>query len=113
LLQDKIDITLLSNQTERNESSYSGAVGARLSTDASTVKSLVGDTLALIVQNISTITAGLILAFTSNWILAFIVLAVSPVVLIQGIIQMQFLKGFSGDAKVLFLFVLSIKFRRL
>ncbi|GAU19631.1 hypothetical protein TSUD_383270 [Trifolium subterraneum] len=80
----------------------SGAVGARLSTDASLVKSLVGDTLALIVQNISSITAGLILAFTSNWILAFIVLAVLPVVLIQGIIQMQFLEGFSADAKVMY-----------
>ncbi|XP_073224373.1 ABC transporter B family member 9-like [Cicer arietinum] len=80
----------------------SGAVGARLSTDASMVKSLVGDTLALIVQNISTITAGLVLAFTANWILAFIVLAVSPVVLIQGILQMKFLEGFSGDAKVMY-----------
>ncbi|CAJ2658715.1 unnamed protein product [Trifolium pratense] len=80
----------------------SGAVGARLSTDASMVKSLVGDTLALIVQNISSITAGLILAFTSNWILAFIVLAVLPVVLIQGIIQMKFLEGFSADAKMMY-----------
>ncbi|WJX22540.1 ATP-binding cassette sub- B member 9 [Trifolium repens] len=85
-----------------NPANSSGAVGARLSTDASMVKSLVGDTLALIVQNISTITAGLILAFTSNWILAFIVLAVLPVVLIQGIIQMKFLQGFSADAKVMY-----------
>ncbi|CAK8530849.1 unnamed protein product [Lathyrus sativus] len=80
----------------------SGAVGARLSMDASTVKSLVGDTLALIVQNVSTITAGLVVAFTANWILAFIVLSVSPVVLVQGIIQMKFLEGFSGDAKVMY-----------
>ncbi|CAL5183689.1 unnamed protein product [Lathyrus oleraceus] len=80
----------------------SGAVGARLSTDASTVKSLIGDTLALIVQNISTLTAGLVVAFTANWILAFIVLAVSPMVLVQGIIQMKFLEGFSGDAKVMY-----------
>ncbi|KAK8468966.1 hypothetical protein PHAVU_006G168172 [Phaseolus vulgaris] len=78
----------------------SGAVGARLSTDASTVKSLVGDTLALIVQNLSTIISGLVISFTANWILAFIILAVSPLVLIQGFLQMKFLKGFSADAKV-------------
>ncbi|KAK7412536.1 hypothetical protein VNO78_04000 [Psophocarpus tetragonolobus] len=78
----------------------SGAVGARLSTDASTVKSLVGDTLALIVQNLSTIIAGLVISFTANWILAFIILAVSPLVLLQGVLQMKFLKGFSADAKV-------------
>jgi ABC-type multidrug transport system fused ATPase/permease subunit len=64
------------------------------------VKSLVGDTMALIVQNISTVIAGLVIAFTANWILAFIVLAVSPTILMQGIVQMKFLKGFSADAKV-------------
>ncbi|CAI8590911.1 unnamed protein product [Vicia faba] len=85
-----------------NPANSSGAVGARLSTDASTVKSLVGDTLALVVQNISTITAGLVIAFTANWILAFIVLAVSPMVLMQGFVQMKFLKGFSADAKVMY-----------
>ncbi|KAL1288929.1 hypothetical protein HN51_057383 [Arachis hypogaea] len=80
----------------------SGAIGARLSTDASTVRSLVGDTLALIVQNISTIIAGLVIAFTANWILAFVVLAVSPCVLIQGFLQMKFLRGFSADAKLMY-----------
>ena len=64
------------------------------------MRSLVGDTMALIVQNISTVTAGLIIAFTANWILAFIILAVSPCVLMQGFLQMKFLKGFSADAKV-------------
>ncbi|OMO82843.1 hypothetical protein COLO4_22806 [Corchorus olitorius] len=80
----------------------SGAIGARLSTDASTVRTLVGDTLALIVQNISTITAGLIIAFTANWKLALAILAVSPLMLAQGFIQAKFMKGFSGDAKVMY-----------
>ncbi|CAL0334689.1 unnamed protein product [Lupinus luteus] len=77
-----------------------GAVSARLATDASTVRSLVGDTLALVVQNIATITAGLIIAFSANWILALVIMAVSPLLLIQGYIQTKFLKGFSADAKV-------------
>lgn len=80
----------------------SGAVSARLSTDASTVRSLVGDALALIVQNIATVTAGLIIAFTANWILAFVILAVSPLILMQGYLQTKFLKGFSADAKVMY-----------
>lgn len=80
----------------------SGAIGARLSTDASTVRNLVGDTLALIVQNISTIAAGLIIAFTANWILALAILAVSPFMLIQGYLQTKFLKGFSADAKLMY-----------
>lgn len=80
---------------------FSGAIGARLSTDATTVRSLVGDALALIVQNIATVTAGLIIAFSANWILAFIVLAMSPLIVAQGYLQMKFLTGFSADAKVL------------
>ncbi|WVY93657.1 hypothetical protein V8G54_032745 [Vigna mungo] len=77
-----------------------GAVSARLATDASRVRSLVGDTLSLIVQNIATITTGLVIAFTANWILAFVILAVSPLLLLQGYLQTKFLKGFSADAKV-------------
>ncbi|KAH1102780.1 hypothetical protein AAZX31_13G204200 [Glycine max] len=83
-------------------SNSSGAVSARLATGASTVRSLVGDTLALIVQNIATVSAGLVIAFTANWILAFVILAVSPLLLIQGYLQTKFVKGFSADAKVMY-----------
>ncbi|KAL0890136.1 hypothetical protein Bca101_014119 [Brassica carinata] len=80
----------------------SGAIGARLSTDATTVRSLVGDALALIVQNIATVTAGLIIAFTANWMLALVVLAVSPFIVMQGYVQTKFLTGFSADAKMMY-----------
>lgn len=56
--------------------------------------------MALIVQNIATIVAGLLIAFTANWKLALIILAVSPFILAQGFFQVKFLKGFSADAKV-------------
>ena len=79
---------------------FSGAVGARLSTDASAVRSLVGDALAQVVQNITTVIAGLVIAFTANWILALVILVVLPLVGLQGFFQMKFLKGFSEDAKV-------------
>lgn len=60
----------------------------------------MGDALALIVQNIATVTAGLIIAFTANWMLALVVLAVSPFIVMQGYVQTKFLTGFSADAKV-------------
>ncbi|KAL0363526.1 UNVERIFIED_CONTAM: ABC transporter B family member 9, partial [Sesamum calycinum] len=80
----------------------SGAVGARLSTDASTVRGLVGDALGLIVQNIATVLAGLVIAFTANWLLAIIILLVLPLVGLQGFLQMRFYRGFSADAKVMY-----------
>lgn len=81
-------------------SMISGAIGARLATDAVNVKSLVGDQLALVVQNIATVIAGLIIAFTANWILAIIILVVAPLMFAQGYLQGKFMKGFSADAKV-------------
>lgn len=78
----------------------SGAIGARLSSDASTVRSLVGDALGLLVQNIATMLAGLIIALTANWLLAIIIFLVLPLVGLQGFLQMKFYKGFSADVKV-------------
>lgn len=71
-----------------------------MSTDASTVKSIVGDTLGLIVQNAATVAAALIIAFTANWIVALFVLLVSPVMLLQGYAQTKCITGFSANAKV-------------
>ncbi|KAL2611668.1 hypothetical protein R1flu_023360 [Riccia fluitans] len=82
------------------EDNSSGAIGSRLSSDASAVRSLVGDALSLLVQNLSTILAGLIIAFTASWQLAFIILAAVPLLGLQGYVQIKWLKGFSEDAKV-------------
>nr|BAS29581.1 B-type ABC transporter [Thalictrum minus] len=89
------------NWFDESENS-SGAIGARLSADASTVRSLVGDALSLIVQNIATALAGLIIAFVANWTLAFIVLALIPLIGLNGYIQMKFMKGFTADAKAMY-----------
>ncbi|KAI9180750.1 hypothetical protein LWI28_007840 [Acer negundo] len=80
----------------------SGAIGSRLSADAASVRALVGDALALIVQNISTAIAGLVIAFIASWQLALIILVLLPLIGVNGYVQMKFLKGFSADAKVFF-----------
>ncbi|URD76940.1 ABC transporter B family member [Musa troglodytarum] len=80
----------------------SGAIGARLSADAATVRSLVGDALGLIVENITTLVAGLLVAFIANWQLSLIILVLLPLLGLNGYIQMKFLKGFSKDAKIMY-----------
>ncbi|KAE8726810.1 ABC transporter B family member 21 [Hibiscus syriacus] len=80
----------------------SGAIGARLSADAATVRALVGDTLAQLVQNSSSAIAGLVIAFVACWQLAFIVLVLLPLVGLNGYIQIKFMKGFSADAKTMY-----------
>ncbi|KAB2612248.1 ABC transporter B family member 11 [Pyrus ussuriensis x Pyrus communis] len=80
----------------------SGSVGARLSADAATVRALVGDALAQIVNSIATAIAGLVIAFITCWQLAFIILALIPLIGVNGYVQAKFMKGFSADAKMMY-----------
>ncbi|PAN17166.1 hypothetical protein PAHAL_3G110300 [Panicum hallii] len=80
----------------------SGAIGARLSADAAKVRGLVGDALQLAVQNSATLVAGLVIAFISNWELSLIILALIPLIGLNGWIQMKFIQGFSADAKLMY-----------
>lgn len=78
----------------------SSAVGSRLSADAASVRSLVGESLALLVQNLSTVIAGLIIGFGASWELSLIVLPMLPLVGLNGYFQMKFVSGFTADTKV-------------
>ncbi|KAI7745073.1 hypothetical protein M8C21_034039 [Ambrosia artemisiifolia] len=80
----------------------SGAIGARLSTDAASVRGLVGDALAQVVQDSASAISGLVIAFTACWQLALIILALIPLMSANGYVQMQFMKGFSADAKLMY-----------
>ncbi|XP_026660634.2 ABC transporter B family member 11-like isoform X2 [Phoenix dactylifera] len=83
-------------------SNSSGAIGARLSTDASTVRALVGDSLAVMVQNLSSAVTGFLIAMVANWRLALIVSILGPLVGLQGYVQMKLLEPSSADAKVMY-----------
>ncbi|KAF5196908.1 Abc transporter b family member [Thalictrum thalictroides] len=85
----------------------SGAIGARLSPDASSLRGLVGDYIALLVQNFSTITVALIIAFVANWRLALVVLALLPLLGSEAYAKQKFLQGFGADAKVFFALIIS------
>uniref|UniRef100_A0ACD5VHV0 Uncharacterized protein n=1 Tax=Avena sativa TaxID=4498 RepID=A0ACD5VHV0_AVESA len=80
----------------------SGALGTRLSVDASNVRHLVGDNLALTVQIIATLVTGFVIAVIADWKLFLIILCVIPLVGIQSYAQVKFLKGFSQDAKMMY-----------
>jgi ABC-type multidrug transport system fused ATPase/permease subunit len=82
--------------------SNSGALGAKLSIDALNVRRLVGDNLALLAQVISGLITGLVIAFVADWKLTLIILCAMPLSGAQGYAQVKFLKGFSQDAKVIY-----------
>lgn len=78
----------------------SGMIGARLSVDAAKIRALVGDALAQMVQDSSSAIIGLAVAFQASWQLAFIILGMIPLIVLNGYVQIKFMKGFSADAKV-------------
>ncbi|KAK7363393.1 hypothetical protein VNO77_05535 [Canavalia gladiata] len=80
----------------------SGALGARLSTDAASIRMLVGDSLGVLVQDVATTITALVIAFEANWQLSLIILALLPLLLVTGHIQMRSMHGFSADAKKLY-----------
>ncbi|OIW07048.1 hypothetical protein TanjilG_02682 [Lupinus angustifolius] len=80
----------------------SGAIGARLSADAASVRALVGDAVGLLIGNLATVLAGLIIAFTASWELALIIPVLIPLIGLKGYAQMKFMKGFSADAKMMY-----------
>ncbi|KAH7513544.1 hypothetical protein FEM48_Zijuj12G0211500 [Ziziphus jujuba var. spinosa] len=80
----------------------SGAIGARLSSDTASVRRLVGDALALLVQNISTAVAGLVVAFSASWQVTLIILLMLPLQGLNGYAQVKFMTGFSADAKKMY-----------
>ncbi|OWM80541.1 hypothetical protein CDL15_Pgr019821 [Punica granatum] len=71
----------------------SGAIGVRLSTNASILSSLVGDTLSLLIQNSVTIMASLMIAIIANWKLALILLASSPPLFLKDYVQAKYTEG--------------------
>ncbi|XP_078435341.1 ABC transporter B family member 3-like isoform X2 [Wolffia australiana] len=81
------------------ECNSSGIIGARLSADANMVRGLVGDALALLAQNVATLFTGLVFAFVANWQLSLVLLALLPMIGLNGCLQVKFIKGFSADAK--------------
>ncbi|PIA37890.1 hypothetical protein AQUCO_02900023v1, partial [Aquilegia coerulea] len=80
----------------------SSTIGAKLSIDAATIRGLVGDALALIVQNSASLIIGLAIALEANWKLALIVVTLLPLLGLNTWATTKFTKGFSGDAKVMY-----------
>lgn len=78
----------------------SGALGARLSTDAASIRALVGDALGILVQDTATAITALVIAFEANWQLSLIVIVLLPLLLVNGYVQIKSMQGFSTNAKV-------------
>jgi ATP-binding cassette subfamily B (MDR/TAP) protein 1 len=72
-----------------------GSLTARLSTDCQSVNGIVTTTISVVVQNLSTLISGLIIAFFYEWRTSLVALGLIPFMMLSGAIQMNLNTGFS------------------
>ncbi|KAH7676294.1 Xenobiotic-transporting ATPase protein, partial [Dioscorea alata] len=85
-----------------NPKNSAGVIASRLSADAAAVRGLVGDALALIMQNAATFISGLAISFVSSWQLSLVTLALIPLMGLNGWVQMKLLKGYNTNVKMMY-----------
>lgn len=74
-----------------DKANSTGALCARLASDASQVKGGVGRQLGMTLQQLVNIVASLTIAFHSNWQLTLVILAYTPFLVLGGFLHMKYL----------------------
>uniref|UniRef100_A0A0E0KMH3 MDR-like ABC transporter n=1 Tax=Oryza punctata TaxID=4537 RepID=A0A0E0KMH3_ORYPU len=69
----------------------SGAIGARLTGDAMSIKRVFGDVLEVLAEDMATVVAGLAIGMVANWKLASIFSSIIPCMVLESYAQMKFL----------------------
>ncbi|TVU42770.1 hypothetical protein EJB05_09191, partial [Eragrostis curvula] len=77
-----------------------GFLTSRIVSDTSTVKTIISDRMAVIVQCISSILIATIVSIKVNWRMGLVSWAVMPCHFIGGLIQAKSAKGFYGDSAI-------------
>eukprot|EP00124_Ichthyophonus_hoferi_P002944 Ihof_evm3s226 gene=Ihof_evmTU3s226 len=69
-----------------------GAIAARLATEAKLVKSIAGETLGQLMQNCSTLVCALLIAFIlGSWKISLVLCAILPILVVVSMFQSRFL----------------------
>ncbi|XP_061811583.1 ATP-dependent translocase ABCB1-like isoform X3 [Nerophis lumbriciformis] len=74
-----------------------GALLTRLASDAAQVQGVTGLRLAALVQNIANLTTCLIISFLYGWELSLLLLAIVPVMIAGGSLQVHLIAGHTGE----------------
>ncbi|CAN2389828.1 phosphatidylcholine-translocating ATPase activity [Pristimantis euphronides] len=76
-----------------------GALTTRLSTEAAQIQTATGSRLGLLAQNFSSMGLSLLIAFFFGWELSLLILAMTPVLVVTGLLETRALTGFANRDK--------------
>ncbi|CAL9050826.1 unnamed protein product [Musa banksii] len=101
-VREKMLTSILRNEIAwfDREENASARIAGRLTSDAHSVRSAIGDRISVIVQNASLMLVAFTAGFVLQWRLALVLIAVFPVVVAATVLQKMFMNGFSGDLEV-------------
>lgn len=75
--------------------SSSGILTSRLSGDITLIEGMLGSPLSQLVQNMFTLLASIVIALVTHWLLALVVLAVSPLIVLSNGLRRYVVSGHS------------------
>lgn len=81
-----------------NPKHNAGNLTSKLSADCKNVNGLVTTFAAISIQNLTTLIAGIVIAFIFEWRTSLVALGLIPFMIIAGVIQMKFTTGFSDKS---------------
>lgn len=76
-----------------------GGISAKISQDCYQIHNMITGVMGVVCLNVSTVSISLVLAFYYSWKLTLIVLALTPLIVISGAINMSILKGMSQKSE--------------
>eukprot|EP00919_Chromeraceae_sp_WS-2016_P010239 GHVR01024025.1.p1 GENE.GHVR01024025.1~~GHVR01024025.1.p1 ORF type:complete len:124 (+),score=0.20 GHVR01024025.1:1147-1518(+) len=79
-----------------------GSLAARLASDCQIVNGMTTTFFAILVQNLSTLVAGLVISLANEWRTSLVALGLIPFLILAGAIQMSKMNGFSDKTDTVY-----------
>jgi len=76
-----------------------GGISTKLSTDSYQINNMITGVMAVMCLNISTVATSLVFAFYYFWQLTLVVLALTPLMVVTGAINMAVMKGMTAKSE--------------
>lgn len=98
--QASTSVCIVKSLTQTSYAKFSidaGALAARVGTDATYVRAVVGDRMYLIVQALTGVLASFIIGLVLEWRLALVMVATFPLLTVGAIYENIVLRGFSDE----------------